>query len=817
MAALTHTVKRGDTLSSISSKYKISISDLVKLNDITDPNYLVIGQVLRLSDQVQFIEVKDDTKPAIKAFGLQSNTDRTVYATWRWDKKHTDHYKILWQYDTGDGIWFNGEDSTTTSKQCTYTGPSNAKRVRFKVKAISKTRKVNDVDMHYWTSKWSTLRSYSFEMNPPTTPPVPSVTIENTTLTAKLNNLSVNATHIQFQIVKDDSSIFNTGNAQISTDSASYACTVDVGGTYKVRCRSYKNDEYSGWSEYSDPIETIPSGVSGITACRAASETSVYLEWSAVSSATSYDIEYTTEARHFDGSNNTSTISGVTTSHYEITGLETGDEYFFRVRSVNSKGSSSWSGIKSTIIGKKPAAPTTWSSTTTIVSGSPLTLYWMHNSEDGSKETYAELELDINGTKNTYTIPNTKSDSESDIPSTYVIQTSNLKEGAKIKWRVRTSGITKEYGEWSILRTVVVYAKPTLQLNIKDSSGTELDVIESFPFYISGIAGPNTQQPIGYHLTIEANETYDGVDRVGNDIVVSKGTKLYSKHFDINGVLNVTMSAEDVDLENNISYTVTCVVSMNSGLTAEAKKTFVVAWGNEEYAPNAEIAINPDEISASIRPYCEDEDGNLIEGVVLSVYRREFDGSFVEIAKNVENSDSVFITDPHPALDFARYRIIATSITTGGMSYNDLPPYPVNEKAVIIQWDEQWSYFDTTNEDELVEPPWSGSLLKLPYNIDVADKNKVDVSLVKYTGRKHPVSYYGTQIDTTSTWSVDIDKTDKETLYALRRLSVWTGNVYVREPSGSGYWANISVSFTQTHCKVVIPVTIEITRVEGGM
>ena len=64
---------------------------------------------------------------------------------------------------------------------------------------------------------------------------------------------------------------------------------------------------------------------------------------------------------------------------------------------------------------------------------------------------------------------------------------------------------------------------------------------------------------------------------------------------------------------------------------------------------------------------------------------------------------------------------------------------------------------------------------------------------------------------------MDIPKSDKETLYALRRLSIWMGDVYVREPSGSGYWANISVSFSQTHCQLTIPVQIEITRVEGGV
>ena len=43
------------------------------------------------------------------------------------------------------------------------------------------------------------------------------------------------------------------------------------------------------------------------------------------------------------------------------------------------------------------------------------------------------------------------------------------------------------------------------------------------------------------------------------------------------------------------------------------------------------------------------------------------------------------------------------------------------------------------------------------------------------------------------------------------------GDVYVREPSGAGYWASVSVSFSKKHCDVVIPVSISVTRVEGGV
>lgn len=760
---------------------------------------------------------------------VQTGTDRTIFATWAWNKSKTDHYEVRWYYDTGDGVWFVGTDSTTTSKQNTYSAPDNAKRVGFKVKPVAKKVKQTvkakngskkTVKVDAWRADWSTLKYYNIKNNPPSTPPAPTVTIENLKLTAKLENINLNATDIQFQIVKNDSKVFKTGTAKIKTYAASYFCTVTAGYNYKVRCRAVRGKEHSAWSEYSSDQGTQPSASKGWEFIKALTPTSVEVNWYGVKNATTYEIEYTTEKRYFDSSNQVQSLTVDATlhwSHAEITGLETGKEWFFRMRAVNDNGHSAWTEIKSIVLGKAPIAPTTWSSTTTCVVGEPLILYWVHNAEDGSSQKYAELELTIDGRIETHTIENTTNEEEKDKTSSYSIDTSSYVEGTKIQWRVRTSGITNTYGDWSIQRTVDIYAPPTLELSVTDVNGTLLETLTSFPFYISGIAGPNTQNAIGYHLSIIANESYETIDQIGNVKMVNQGEAIYSKFFDTSENLVVEMSANNIDLENNISYKVNCVVSMNSGLTAENSSEFTVAWTDEQYEPNAEIGFNEDDISTYIRPYCEDNEGNLIEGVMLSVYRREFDGSFTELATNINNTTNTYITDPHPALDYARYRIVAISSSTGAVSYYDMPGYPIGETSLIIQWDEQWSTFNISNEIDGSETvPWSGSLLKLPYNVDVSDSYSPDVELVEYIGRKHPVSYYGTQRGTSQTFNAEIDKKDEETLYALRRLAIWMGDVYVREPSGSGYWANITVSFSQTHREVTIPVTLNVTRVEGG-
>lgn len=883
MATITHKVVWGDTLSALAKKYKTTVSAIAKLNNIKNVNRIYVGQVLYISGKPSSgggsgggSATKPSNNATITMFGLQSDTERTIFAVWTWDKSNTDKYTVEWDYYTKNGTWFNGSHTDvdhTTTKESTYNMPANATKVRFRVKPISTTYTKNDKTVSYWTADWTGYKYYDANSLPPKTPPTPTVEVKDYNMICKLDNLDVNADQIQFEIVKNNTTLFKTGTTSIKTTSTSYSCTINAGDTYKARARSKRGDSYSSWSDYSSEVSTKPSKPNAITTCKATSKTSVLLKWDKVVTAESYEIEYATKKEYFEGSNATTKIE-CTTTQYEITGLDMGERYFFRVRASNSKGDSAWTSLVSVVIGTKPIAPTTWSSTTTVISGEELKLYWVHNSEDESSETLAELEVYYDDKKVTHVVENKNTD-EDNKTSQYIINTSTLSEGAVIKWRVRTAGITKEYGEWSTQRTVNVYAPPTLSLEILNNNGDPLTVLESFPFYIRGVAGPATQTPISFHVSIIAKQSYETVDEVGNVKMVIAGEEIYSKFYDISKELMLEIMPGSVDLQNSIDYDITCTVAMDSGLSTQETNTFSVSWIDESFTPNAEITIDPNTLAAHIRPFCEyypdlyyqveysneqyvktdilldaidgisvdnaftteddivyagmyngvlthfcirtSETAVPIPNITLSVYRREYNGKFIEIGTGLENESYTFVTDPHPALDYARYRIVAISNSTGSVSYTDLPGYAVNEKAVIIQWNETWSNFDVSTEGFQAEPAWAGSMIKLPYNVNVSDSNTNDVTLVNYIGREHPVSYYGTHVGATATWGMDIPKTDIDTLYALRRLAIWMGDVYVREPSGSGYWANVSVSFSQTHKELVIPISISITRVEGGV
>lgn len=968
-------VKSGDTLSGIAAAYKsvtggASYQKLAELNGIKNPNLIYDGKTLYLtksssggSSSSSTASSTNSNQAIVDGPRLQLNTTNTLFATWTWDKSNTDHFRVRWLYGTGDGVAFVGEDTTTTERHALYTIPAQAStRIIFKVLPVSKTKKdKNGNETSYWTAKWSDEKYYYISEQPPAQPSTPTVEIVDNVLTASLSNIQVDfengyrgARQIEFKVVRGDghsseAKIYYSTTVDVVSRAASCSCVVEPGYSYQVACRALRDKVPSTWSAYSSWNDSGTGDVSEITSIKAFSSDSIRIDWTEVSNVDktgiTYRVEYTTNKSYFDASENnvqSTTVEAKSVHHAIITGIDRGKEYFFRVRAEKGDHKSKWTSIKSIMFGKEPAAPTTWSSSTTVMFGEKLYLYWVHNSRDGSSQVKADIEWYINDVRqpNIEWI-NTTDEDKKDKTSEYEFDTFNSSYllGAVIKWRVRTYGITGEPSEWSVQRRIDIYDKTTVTCLLSDGNGNGVTELSSFPLVIrASVSYSKTQKPIGYNIEIVSNDSYETVDHIGNSKFVSDGEIVYSKQFDVEDLNTknvVRLSAGFIDLENNISYTVRMTTAMDSGVVIYAEDvTFTVKWDENRYEPNAEISIDETTYAASIRPYCESNDiaynkvtvssntftksteqfsntavdemdsvytdtgekvslymksdgsfgyycadyldvdgfktyptyyqvtksgtykkdeyvltpamlkpvytktgeevflgifnsaesfycttnnSSLVDGVNLAVYRREYDGGFTEIARGLKNSRTTVVTDPHPSLDYARYRIVAEEESTGGISYYDVPGYPVGDSSIIIQWDDKWVNFDTSNDDVPAEPSWAGSILKLPYNVDISPKVNPDVEFVEYIGRTNPVAYYGTQVGETDTWNVDIPAKDNETLYALRRLQKWMGNVYVREPSGIGYWANITVSFSKKHMETTIPVTINITRVEGGV
>lgn len=782
-----------------------------------------------------------DINSPIKTSNLTGGTGTAT------ETDNLDYYEVKWSYTTGDRgsnnsqVWFEGSESNVKVKNATWSGASNATNIKVSVKPVSKKYKSGNAEKSYWTGEAVTY-VYSVLRNKPQTPSSPDVEIDKYTLKATLDDIDDPlADRIEFQVY-NGTSLFKTGTAPVLTRRAVFSTAINAGGNYRVRCRAYNDtaNEYGDWGPYSGEEETIPDSMGSIRA-RAETKDSVRVSWDKIETAKTYEVEYATKKSYFDSSGEARSTT-VTATYAIITGLESGHEWFFRVRAVNDQGESGWSGVVSCIIGTKPEAPTTWSLTTNVSVGEDIWFYWVHNCEDGSNMTESQIKLNINGTEQTVTIAGTVSQEEEDEPIySYRFNSNSYSEGAKIKWSVRTKGITNEWGDWSVERTVDLWAPPTLTVTTNVETVTEryycdgscsytgacightrtFTGLTRLPLTINAVAGPSSQYAVSYHVTIIANGDYEAEDVLGNPVMVRAGSEVYSKNFiNVTNNFDLTISAGDVYLKNGEEYVITIIAGMNSGLIAEyVSSSFTVKWTETVVYPDAGIYIDRTDFSAHITPFAVNHSGVFYDNAVMSVYRRETNGTFTEIATNIANTGLDTVVDPHPTLDYARYRIVATDISTGNVSYEDLPGEPILEPAIIMQWNQEWNdiYNYRFAEDVTEIPEVVGSLLRLPYNIDTSESYNSDVSLVEYIGRSHPVSYYGTQKGESASWSTEIPKTDRDTLHALRRLAAWQGDVYVREPSGIGYWARVEVSMSIKHLATTIPVSLNITRVEGGV
>ena len=796
------------------------------------------------SPSVRF-EVKDPTLDS-------ANRIATVYWTWDTTKhKYTDHYEVKWWFYTpANGRWDSTSVSTTTNTFATYSIPATASLAKASVRAIqkkeykdSKKKKHKITGKKKWTCAWATSKyvNAGLQAEIPTAPDIKEIYISNGRLHMSFDNYKYENATIFFEVVQEDKNgnrkLFNnTLTATVSYGRvSSNTLVVETGYKYYARCKAlYKGHYSNSWGNYSDVVTTVPPKPENVSAETREVDPDekryrVLITWDPVDNVSDvqndkYQVSYTQKPEYFDTSpDDVKTIDvpndDQPRTSIDITLPEQG-AWYFRVRGHNLGGDGPWSEIVSASVGLKPEPPTTWSYTSNVKVGEDVIFNWTHNSADGSKQTGVKLWITANGEPLEGFNPKEDFTDE----KTYRFDTTGIPDSTVLLWKVATKGAHKDYSDESVQREVKVHEAPTVSISFGSASGPlsneeELAEITKYPIDVSISAGPSTQSLVSMDFTIIADDSYESVDETGEWIYVNEGDVIYSKRIDNpdGNSINFTLTPGDVDLVSDMNYIARAVSYMNSALTGVGTTPFHVRYdGEDEFEPEATVEINFNTLTAKIYPFCTDEFGGLIRGGgTFAVYRLNYDGTYTEIASGIEIGSGEVAFDRHPTLDYARYRVVATSDATGRASVSDIAPEEVNADCIVLNWMEDVGVLrNSINEED--DNAIVGDYLKLPYNVDVSDSNSMDVALIEYIGREHPVSYYGTQKGYSSSWKCEIRKDDVESLYALRRLARYAGDVYVREPNGSGYWAQVKVQYSINHKTVTVPVSLNITRVEGG-
>ena len=186
--------------------------------------------------------------------------------------------------------------------------------------------------------------------------------------------------------------------------------------------------------------------------------------------------------------------------------------------------------------------------------------------------------------------------------SVYTLTTLLYADGAKVYWKVRTAGITEEYGDWSTSRIIEVWQQPTLSLQVLDDNDLPTTTVNQYPLKIKGITGPHTQKPILYNVTIVSNTDYVLYDNTISSVSVKQGDVVYSKLIEKSTDLQLSINVNDITLYNNAEYTVSCEVVMNTGIKIVQNSSFTTSWEDNIDWPNADIGVS-DNYSTLIKPY----------------------------------------------------------------------------------------------------------------------------------------------------------------------------------------------------------------------
>ena len=184
----------------------------------------------------------------------------------------------------------------------------------------------------------------------------------------------------------------------------------------------------------------------------------------------------------------------------------------------------------------------------------------------------------------------------------------------------------------------------------------------------------------------------------------------------------------------------------------------------------------------------------LLAGATLSVWRIDAGGELVLVADGIANDGNAEVIDPHASFGTCRYRVVATDPTTG-LSGSADEEAEADVESIVLSW---------ANDSRQVE---------LPYDVKTSESRTPDVSLVSYAGRSHPVAYRGTQAGESGSWSTDLIRGVDSDRLALLRECVGH-DCYVREPSGVGYWAYVTLSTSVDYRAGGIDVTLDVTRIE---
>lgn len=509
-------------------------------------------------------------------------------------------------------------------------------------------------------------------------------------------------------------------------------------------------------------------------------------------------------------------ISNLQPSFWNVSNLETGKKWYFRVRlfqqGTDKKTYSPWSDISdgSTIdLASAPSKPFLTVSKSVLTPKDKLTCAWVYSTTDGTNQGYAEIaEVTTNNGVTTYN-PIAHATSEQYI----TINASRWRAGQTVRLAVSVmSESGRKSDEWSDPVPVSIATAPTCSI-VKTSPATSIVPVQRTRDDGSTYT-PYTMVALPAHITVNGaksdGKTILAIERDGNypldrpdgtTYTGFSGETIYRAEKNGAGQFEIALDDLIGQLDDGAKYVAVATVKDSLGQTAGDRFPFEVHWNRQAKDPVGSEELNEQNVSVITVGTPE---GGAGEGDYVNIYRLSADKPELIYEKAEFGQQYV---DPYPTIgEFGGHRLVYTTIYGDYITGTE----PNGERIAYLDVEDPL-YIDAVLFD------FEGDRVQLNYGVSVNHSWSKDFTETKYLGGAVQGDWNLAVGRTAQITASLIHDTEADTIESIRRLATYAGVCHVRTPDGSCFSADVQVAENNPSNKYgeIVQYTFTITRVDA--
>lgn len=590
------------------------------------------------------------------------------------------------------------------------------------------------------------------------------------------------------------------------------------GGCYEVTTRDDGIGSYAVTPVMQSDMATdggsIPEAPANTTATASMPSGTIRVTWEwSWSDADTAELSWADHEDAWESTNAPQTfdVSRMYASAWNISGLETGQKWYIRIRLIKTTADGrtygAYSDTMTVDLSSAPLVPVLTLSDAIIPPGGQVTANWVYSTTDGTGQAFAEIaqrtEDEDNPGEYIYT---TLAQTQTAQYVTLNADELGWESGDSIDLVVRVVSVSgHESDGWSDARTVIVAEPPTCTITATsldtvtftttDEEGdpvTEsVTALTEMPFTCtvtgagdSGVTAIAIERAEAYHVERPDETDYNGFE--GETIAIDSHS----------GEDPFSIGVDDLlgHFDDSAWYRLIATVTDGMGQSASASIEFEVIWDHQASAPTATVDII-DGVAFMTPTAPADADPT----DVCDIYRLSIDRP--QLVYQGAAFGSVYV-DPYPAIgQYGGHRFVTRTA-------NDDVTTPDGSFAWIDTEDNYQTRYNIFEFDD-------GQVM-LELDVEISNQWKKDFKETQYLGGSVQGDWNKAISRTASVSGVAIPGRDDDLIQAMRRLADNAGICHVRTKDGSSYAADVQVGDKYNYSSGVrtYEYTMTITRVE---